>query len=241
MTIINYRGVRSIDVIFENGYIVENRLYKDFLEGAIKMPMSETIFGKGIIDKKGLVFDYENNKVTKMYYHWKGMLERCYDEKLHKKHPTYIGCNVSDEWLYLSKFNEWFLENYYEIPNCKYRMELDKDILSRYYFGIETKIYSPKTACFVPRDINLLLCKRDNCRGELPIGVSKCNKGGYVARLNIDGNRKYLGYFNNPEDAFLIYKNEKEKEIKRKADLYKKDIPEKLYNALVNYKVDRND
>lgn len=242
MTIIEYKGVRSIDVLFENGYIVKNRLYKDFLDGRIKMPMTKTVFGHGIIDAPNLVFDSKNNKLTKMYSHWNGMLERCYDEKLQKKHPTYIGCKVINDWLYLSNFNKWFIENYYEIPNSKYRIELDKDILSRHYFGQEVKIYSPETACFVPRDINLLLCKRDSCRGDYPIGVTKSSKGdGFVARLNIDGVRKYLGYFHSVEDAFLAYKNAKEKEIKRKANLYKEHLPKKVYDALINYEVKIND
>ena len=240
MTISKYNGVRDIDVVFENGEIVQHRLYKDFIDGRIKKPMSQTIFGKGIIDQKNLVWDNDNHTIKKSYLHWVGILKRCFDEKLHKEHPTYNNCKVCAEWLYLSKFTEWFKENYYEIPNCKYRMELDKDILSRYYFN-ECKIYSPKTSCFVPRDINLLLCKRDNCRGDFPVGVSKCNKGGYVARLNIDGKRKYLGYRKTPESAFLLYKAAKEKEIKRKAELYRNYIPNKVYVALVNYTVNIND
>lgn len=175
MTIIDYRGSTKVDVLFENGEIVKNREYRDFVDGSIKMPSTKKVFGHGIVDGKNLVWDNENNKQYKAYQHWSGMLERCFDEKLHKKHPTYVGCNLYDDWLYLSKFTEWFNENYYEIPDCKYRMELDKDILSRYYFN-NIKIYSPETTTFVPRDINLLLCKRDGCRGDLPIGVSECNK-----------------------------------------------------------------
>lgn len=52
MTISKYNGVRDIDVVFENGEIVQHRLYKDFIDGRIKKPMSQTIFGKGIIDQK---------------------------------------------------------------------------------------------------------------------------------------------------------------------------------------------
>lgn len=240
MTIIKYGGVRNISVIFENGQIVNNRLYKDFVEGSIKMPMTKTVFGYGIVDDKNLVWNNKNKQILKSYQHWTGMLERCFDKKLHKKHPTYIGCKIFDDWIYLSKFTEWFNENYYEIPNCQYRMELDKDILSRYYFN-NIKIYSPNTATFVPRDLNLLLCKRDRYRGDLPIGVTVCNKGGYIARLNVDGVRRYLGYRQSPIDAFELYKNAKEEEVKRKANLYKKYLPEKVYVALMNYRVNISD
>lgn len=240
MTIIDYKNCSNISVIFENGTVVNNRLYKDFVDGCIKMPMSKTVFGHGIVDDKNLVWDNNSQHVLKSYVYWKGMLERCFDKKLHEKHPTYIDCKIYDKWLYLSNFTKWFENNYYEIPNCKYRMELDKDILSRYYFG-NIKIYSPETATFVPRDLNLLLCKNDNDRGELPVGVSKCNKGGYTARLSIDGKRKYLGHAKDPIEAFYIYKNAKEQEVKRKANIYKEYIPQNVYTALINYKVHIND
>jgi len=240
MTIIAYRNNMDIDVLFENGTISHHKGYKEFSKGGIKMPMDKTVFGHGIIDGKDLVWDNDNKKTYKSYICWSGMLERCFDEKLHKKYPTYIGCTLYNDWLYLSKFTRWFNDNYYEIPGCKYRMELDKDILSRYYFN-NIKMYSPETAVFVPRDLNLLLCKNDKYRGKYPVGVTKSNKGGYVARLSVDGERKYLGYRDNPIDAFYLYKEAKEKEIKRKAELYKEYIPNKVYIALMNYKVDIND
>lgn len=240
MTIIDYNSSLDLSVIFEDGSIVNKRTYKDFVKGCIKKPLSQSVFGHGIVDSKNLVWDNTNKQILKSYQHWAGMLERCFSKKLQNKYPTYRGCQVCDKWIYLSNFTKWFYENYYEIPNCKYRMELDKDILSRYYYQ-NVKIYSPNTSAFVPRDINLLLCKRDSCRGDLPIGVTKCNKGGYIARLNVDGVRKYIGYSSDPLCAFKLYKDAKEKEIKRKANLYKKYMPQKVYEALINYKVNIND
>ena len=52
---------------------------------------------------------------------------------------------------------------------------------------------------------------------------------------------KYLGLYNTIEDAFNAYKQSKETEIKQIADEYKDKIPNKLYEAMYNYKVEITD
>ena len=42
-------------------------------------------------------------------------------------------------------------------------------------------------------------------------------------------------------DAFLYYKQEKEKYIKRVADMYKEEIPQKLYDAMYKYEIEESD
>jgi len=51
----------------------------------------------------------------------------------------------------------------------------------------------------------------------------------------------YLGKYKTAEESFYAYKKEKEKYIKYYADLYKNNIPEKLYRAMMDYEVDIND
>ena len=58
--------------------------------------------------------------------------------------------------------------------------------------------------------------------------MSKCN--------HID-----LGYSNTPHKAFLMYKLNKELIIQTVAEEYKDKIPNKLYEALMNYKIEEND
>ena len=53
--------------------------------------------------------------------------------------------------------------------------------------------------------------------------------------------KKGLGYYNTIEEAFNSYKIAKENNIKRVADYYKNKIPQKLYEALYNYKVEITD
>ena len=159
------------------------------------------------------------------------MLERCYSEAYQKRQPTYKDCVVCDEWLCYANFKKWYENNVYNIED---KLELDKDILIK-----GNKIYSPNNCIFVPKIINSLFSAHDR-RDNLPIGVKKQDKG-YIARIRIDGKLKYLGYYETPEKAFYIYKEAKEKEIKRVADLYKDKIPQKLYEAMYSYEVEITD
>ena len=47
--------------------------------------------------------------------------------------------------------------------------------------------------------------------------------------------------FSTPEQAFQAYKKAKEKTIKEIAVKYKSVIPQKLFEAMINYKVEIND
>ena len=169
------------------------------------------------------------------------MMQRCYDPKFHKKYPTYINCEVCEEWHNYTNFGKWFNENYYEVSGEK--MGLDKDILNK-----GNKIYSPENCIFVPNNINVLFVKSDNNRGEYPIGVyfNKRDKK-FVAQCNFydfktnKTKQKYLGYYNTPDEAFKAYKEFKEQNIKKVADHYKDLIPVKLYDALYKYEVEITD
>lgn len=189
-------------------------------------------------DTKSLVFGVGNNdllhtKLSLYYKKWYCMLQRCYDPKLHKKAPTYKECSVCKEWHTLSNFKKW-LED--ESNGYRDGYHLDKDIIVK-----GNKIYSPSTCCFIPPEINALFTKSQSVRGKFPIGVSKTKYGLFVARIST--NRSHIGVFENPNDAFLAYKCEKEKLIKSLANKYfnKGDITEKVYNALMNYQVKPTD
>lgn len=235
MTIVRYGNARDIDVQFiKDGTVVEHRTYNDFKNGKIKNPYFPTIYGIGCIGIGKFKPCDENGKQTKCYMTWVHMLQRCYDSKYQKKHPTYKGCTVCEEWWNFQVFAEWYYEHYYEFGNNE-RMTLDKDILHK-----GNKVYSPETCVFVPQFINSLFTKRDNERGDYPIGVrEKGNK--FQARLTKDNETIYLGRFNTPNEAFLAYKQAKEEYIKEVAEEYKDKIPYELYEAMLNYEVDIDD
>lgn len=241
MIIVEYRSRRDIDIYFpEYDWIAKHRGYEEFKKGNVKCPYERRTFGVGYLGE-GEYKVKENGKETKCYRTWVHMLRRCYDEKYHEKHPTYTGCEVTEEWYNLQNFGNWFKENYYEIEGQ--RMDLDKDILIKH-----NKIYSPDTCVFVPQIINLLFVKCDNSRGDYPIGVSyhKRDKK-FRARCSVYDFKEnksksiYLGYYEAPNKAFEEYKKFKEQNIKEVTEYYKEQIPSKLYDALYNYKVEITD
>lgn len=176
-----------------------------------------------------------NGNVKKSYNAWKGMIHRCYNEKEHKRAPTYQNCSVCEEWLYYSNFEQWWDNNYYEINGQE--MHLDKDILIK-----GNKIYSPQTCVIVPQDINSLFMRKSAKREGLPIGVTffKRDKK-YMANICKFGKQHYLGLYNTPEEAFKVYKQTKEQHIKEVAEKYKDKIPQKLYKALYKWEVEITD
>lgn len=181
------------------------------------------VFGKGIND-------LYNVSQEKSYGVWMMMLRRCYDTKLLVKEPSYVGCYVCDEWALYSNFKSWFDKNYIE------GFELDKDLLVK-----GNKEYSSSTCCFLPKEINSLLTKRQNHRGEYPIGVHKANKNSFKVLLSIDGRLKKVGVYDSEQEAFVAYKKNKEENIKRIAKKFKGTISNEAYDALMNYNVEITD
>ena len=187
------------------------------------------VFGVGINDYEGVV---RTNGVTLYsYVCWQDMLQRCYIDSYYEKAPTYRGCSVCEEWKYFSVFKRFFDENYVD------GYHLDKDILVK-----GNKVYSPDTCCFVPREINTLFVKKNANRGTLPIGVSIAY-GKYKAQIKRYGRTYSLGVYDSSEEAFAAYKVAKEAHIKEVAEKYYREgkITERVYNALINYKVEITD
>lgn len=242
MIIVGYKNKKDINIYFPKyDCIVKHKYYSAFKKGEIKCPYERRTYGIGYIGEGEYKIHDENGKLTKCYNTWHDMLRRCHSEELHKKEPTYIGCEVLDEFHNFQNFGEWDSENYYEIEGEK--MHLDKDILIK-----GNKIYSPETCVYVPQTINNLFVKCDRSRGKYPIGVFYSNRDKkFYSKCRIYNFSKcisekvYLGLYNTSEKAFEVYKEFKERNIKQVADYYKDKIPSKLYDALYNYEVEIDD
>lgn len=63
----------------------------------------------------------------------------------------------------------------------------------------------------------------------------------YRARGRVDKKDVMFGYYPTVEEAFARVKMEKEKEIRKAAELYKPYMPEEIYNIAINYSVEMND
>ena len=239
MIIREYRKYSDIDGYFpEYDWTFEHAEYSKFKNGNIKCPYEKRICGAGFIGE-GKYKAKENGKNTDKYNIYRSMLQRCYDPKLHEKEPTYKECEVEDYLLNFQHMGEWIDENYYKVPGEK--MCLDKDILCK-----GNKIYSRETCIFVPQRINNLFVKKDNGRGDSPIGVTPRPSGNYTVYCS-DGYGKNicLGTYSTKKEAFQTYKEYKEKLIKDTIDSYEGKIPEphysKLKTAMYNYKVEITD
>lgn len=241
MIITEYKKAIDIDVYFpQYNWTAKNKRYEHFKKGEIKCPYERTVYRIGYLGE-GKYKVCENGKLTRVYDTWNHMLQRCYDEKFHKKRPTYKDCKASKEFHNFQNFGEWDDENYYQIEGEK--MCLDKDIL---YKG--NKIYSLNTCIYVPQTINNLFTKRQNGRGDNLIGTyyHKRDKV-YQAQCNLinpeigKSKQKTLGIYDTEVEAFKVYKYYKERNIKEVADYYKDKIPTKLYQAMYDYEVEITD
>lgn len=175
------------------------------------------------------------NCKSKAYIRWHDMMNRCYNEKFHERQPQYKECFVCDEWWSFNNFEKWYNDNFYETDNQT--MDLDKDILFK-----GNNEYSPSTCCIIPHSINTLFLTGKKKRGNMPIGIyfeKEQNK--YRVCISYGGISKKLGRFSDIEEAFKQYKIYKEKLINDIAKQYRGKIPDKVYQAMLDWKVEITD
>ena len=237
MKIVEYKNALDIVVEFQDEYKAKiHTQYGNFKKGQVKNPYYPYVFNVGYIGQG----KYTHKTHKEIYQKWHQMIKRCYDPHYLNRKPTYRDVFVCDEWLCFQNFAKWYEDNYYKCNNEI--MELDKDILVKH-----NKIYSPETCIYVPQTINKLFVKSDKTRGDSVIGTSLRKNGKYQVRCSLinpetgKSKNEYLGLYDTQEKAFEIYKYYKEKNIKEVSDYYKEQIPDKLYNALYNYKVEITD
>ena len=224
MKIIKYNNTDDLYVEFQDEYkAITHGKYRDFKTGYIKNPYDKSIEGIGYLG----VGEYSRKTHLEIYNKWADMINRCYNPYTLNKKPCYIDVVVCEEWHNFQNFAKWYEENYY---NYYEKLYLDKDILIK-----GNKIYSPETCIFVPHEINEIFSGINEIKGYRVI------KGKYIAYIKVDKKQKHLGSFNSKEEAFNVYKIAKENQIKQLSDKYKPYIPQKLYDAMYNYKVEITD
>ena len=236
MKIIDYVSCKNVVVEFQDNYkYITRTRYSAFLKGNVSNPYDKTVNGIGYLGVGPYATYFSKNHITPQYQTWKMMLNRVYDKYGKKRNESYKECVVSDEWLNFQNFAKWYEQNYYQVGDEN--MHLDKDILCK-----GNKIYSPEHCVFVPASINKAFIGHKKGRGKYPIGVfySK-DKQRYTAMCHNGQGQQYIGDYKTPEDAFYAYKTYKEGYIKHLADEYKSQIPDKIYNALYNYKIEITD
>lgn len=198
-------------------------------KGSFRNPFSPSVFSVGFpgVGKHSPTI---SGKSTPEYVRWKQMFVRCYDKKLHQRHPSYAGCTVHPDWHNFQNFADWFSLHPYRLD----QYHLDKDILVR-----GNKIYSKDTCTLVPSEINNLTIGQSPAADGLPVGVVwNAKRGVYISSVRAEGRRVFLGHFATSLQAFLAYKQAKEKEVQRVAEKWKGKIEERAYDALMRWRVD---
>ena len=230
--VLKYNNAKDVEIQFlKTGYETTVEL-GNIKKGDVKDLYSPSVYGVGILGTKYL--STVNGVKTKEYKLWQSMLERCYSDSYKKKHLTYQGCEVSDNFKYFEYFYEWCHK---QIGFGNEGWHLDKDLLVK-----GNKIYNEESCVFIPSEINSVLIKSTATRGEHLIGVywNKTSKA-FVARANVNGKLKHLGSFNTEIEAFNAYKKAKETYIKEIANKWKSQIDDKVYKALMSYEVEITD
>lgn len=231
--IVEYKNWNEVYVAFKECKTSIKCTYQQVKMGKVENPYFPTVRGRGYLGQ-GKYKTKQDGKKTRIYETWVGLFKRCYSDKWLERQPTYLGCEVCEEWYNFQNFAKWYEDNYYEIEGES--TQLDKDWLNK-----GNKVYSPQYCIFVPHRINELIIKRQNYRGELPIGVIQLDNGLFHAQCNAMDKKAHLGNYFTPVQAFEAYKKFKEQYIRQVAEEYKDKIPQKLYEAMYKWEVDIND
>lgn len=212
-------GDDSKDAIFD---IINDINYKP--DGWYAMNEKRTVFKKGYHGCSESITDKESDNYP-IYRKWVNMMQRCYSKKVHKLKPYYKGCKACEEWHSFANFRKWYVEN----AMIGKKLDLDKDILLQ-----GSKIYSPETCCLVPHFTNTVFEERTskNCV------VKNAKTGMYDAFMSILGKNENIGSFDTEEKARKAYVEYKTDYIRKLAQKSKGKVPEKVYDAMMRWKVE---
>lgn len=231
MKIIEYVDANQILVEFQDEFQFQVWTgYGNFKKGTVKNPGDRQLYDRGYLGVGEYKPYVKKGEKTKAHDAWIRMFDRCYSEKFHENYPSYIGCEVCEEWWNFQNFAKWFYDNYYVIENQS--MEVDKD-----WCVVGNKIYCPENCCIAPNIINTCLLTHGKVKNfTMPTGVTWHKNGSYVARCSVHGKRKTIGYYHDVEKAEQAYWKFKINYIEQLAEEYKKYIPDRLYNAMKDFK-----
>ena len=163
---------------------------------------------------------------TQKHRQYNNMINRCYNADWQDIWgEQYKGTTVCEEWLNdKESFFNWMDANYYEVEGSQ--MDLDHNILD-----LDNKEYSPDKSIIAPHDVNALY-------ETLEVGTTNITynsrNGTYTVKVYDDGEYITETGFRTYNEALECYCIIKQAVIWEKADCLKDDIPEKLYNRMLN-------
>lgn len=136
-------------------YIVKTQ-WRQLLDGRLRNPFKLNLYGGYMgVDKDGKFFNFKDSYIKRAYHLWYNMLERvCTNE-------MYTNVSVCSHWNCFANFLEDLpkIKGYDKwLTSGKNEICIDKDYLQQ---GIDHKIYSIDTCCFVTISENLKMQDRN--------------------------------------------------------------------------------
>lgn len=202
--------------------IVNNILYKadDWYANKWK----RTLFGIGYLGCNDSFADGDNY----IYSKWANMMQRCYDEETHRLKPYYAPCTAEIEFQNFSNYREWHKEN----AMGDRKVDLDKDVLIR-----GNTVYGSETCTLIPHFTNTIF---ENRGADTNIVLNN-DTGKYDVTMSILGKREEVGSFDTEEEAKQGFIDYKQDYIRKYAKKCKGKVPNKTYEAMVNWVVETAD
>lgn len=242
--VVGYRNATSVTIRWEDCGTEEETSSSSASRGMIKYLNKPSVFGVGYLGYGMFVPGERRMKEGQMripphlHRHWRHVLERALPNV--RDIPRYEDAEVCEEWYNFQAFGEWAMSQYrHEAKEANGRLwAIDKDILIP-----NNKLYSPDTCVFVPNEINTFFTNKDigntGYKGVNEIrGKRATYKTGYIARCAINGERKYLGFYNTPEEAYKVYVKAKEISARELAKKWEGEVDPRVIEALNSYRVE---
>ena len=152
------------------------------------------------------------------------MIQRCYNSKIHKSKPYYKNKKVCEEWLNFQNFKIWYDEHI--IPGAK--VDLDKDLICK-----SGNTYSPETCVFVSHFLNTLFEERSATRK-----IQQTKDGKYAVSMIVLNKKIDGGIYDTEAEAVQGFWDLKKNYINEIAEKNKDRVPDYVYEAMLNWKVD---
>lgn len=228
-TVISYKNQTSVLIEFNDQYKHRATVRaKHLITGYVKNPYHPSVRGRGFMGT-GKFSAYCDGKVTDEYKKWSSMFRRCYSEIDAKDRRHYSDCEVHEDWFNFQEFALWLTKN----ENYKLEYHLDKDLI---FLG--NRVYSSEACCLVPIEINNLLLDPKSKSRKLPLGVKVDGRSGrFIASMRMSSKNQHIGSFSDPQEAHQAYVSAKEAYVKEVAHKWRGRIDERVYDALMNWRV----
>lgn len=229
--VVDYENYNNVIIKFLDKYehtVTAN--WREVRRGNIKNPYYPTTLGVGYLGF-GRYTDKEQGQFSLARQRWRSMMTRSYSDVLHRKEPAYVGCSVAEVWHNFQNFGGWYVNHkFYGLG-----YDLDKDLLFK-----GNKIYSPEKCTLLPREVNRAISIHTTDNKELPRGICfRKDIDKYAVAIGRGKlGRVHLGTYETVEEAFDVYKKERELYVKDIALEWKDNIESRAFGALMNWTVD---